>query len=387
MRRHFFLLMMITLACGCRTPDPSVDLLEGELRWMEDQLYMLEDELEKKCDELASCRNSADCPCNRSSKPTAPAAPARRGGEVLPAPAEPRPAVKPPRTTPSTTRPDIDTIPPANSNPTTPPDRGSTTETDPMDEEFGDLEPPEVNIPDTGGFESEIDEPGAGGLQPGTEPLLEEPLPPPGQNGGAFESQSFQQPLASRKAATGVIADISHIVVRVTVPASAGQQSVADGNWVIAADEPDRAIPQVDESLNILVETRNEDGQYIGVPGPVSVVILDDTEEGDTARVGRWDFDAAAVRVAMKRTAKGQRGIELQIPWAEIGRTPDHLHMFVRYTTVDGRQLENEILLAEAPSPTDETAEQWTPSTRRPSGNRSGDSQPIAAPPAWAPYR
>jgi hypothetical protein len=224
-------------------------------------------------------------------------------------------------------------------------------------------------------------------LQPGTEPLLEEPLPSPDQNGDAFENQSFQQPLASRKASTGVIADISHIVVRATVPENAGQELVAPGAWVITADEPDREMPQLDDSLNVLVETRNEDGQYIGVPGPVSIVILDDTEEGDTARVGRWDFDAAAVRTAMKRTGKGRRGIELQIPWAEIGRVPDHLHLFVRYTTVDGRELENEVLLAEAPSETEKSAQQWTPSTRTYGGHRATDSPPIAAPPAWSPYR
>jgi hypothetical protein len=49
-------LTMVLAMAGCRTPDPSVDLLEGELRWLEDQLYQAEDEYRLKCAQLASCR-------------------------------------------------------------------------------------------------------------------------------------------------------------------------------------------------------------------------------------------------------------------------------------------------------------------------------------------
>ena len=51
--------VVLVLAClslaACRS-DPSIDLLESELRSLEDQLYLLDDELEQKCAELASCR-------------------------------------------------------------------------------------------------------------------------------------------------------------------------------------------------------------------------------------------------------------------------------------------------------------------------------------------
>ena len=63
-RQLFFLLLLACLhCCGCMAPDPSVELLEGELRWMENQLYMLEDELQQKCDQLADCRANIGSGC------------------------------------------------------------------------------------------------------------------------------------------------------------------------------------------------------------------------------------------------------------------------------------------------------------------------------------
>ncbi|HEY6565744.1 MAG TPA: hypothetical protein VIY86_14745, partial [Pirellulaceae bacterium] len=56
-------LLILALPLGCRYRDPSIDLLEGELRWMEDQVYMLEDELDRKCRELAACRTPSGTSC------------------------------------------------------------------------------------------------------------------------------------------------------------------------------------------------------------------------------------------------------------------------------------------------------------------------------------
>ena len=48
-------LLLCGALAGCRT-DPSVALLEAELRWMEDQIYALENQYQIKCQELESCR-------------------------------------------------------------------------------------------------------------------------------------------------------------------------------------------------------------------------------------------------------------------------------------------------------------------------------------------
>ncbi len=34
--------VLLLVVTGCRTPDPTVDLLESELRWMEDNLYQMD---------------------------------------------------------------------------------------------------------------------------------------------------------------------------------------------------------------------------------------------------------------------------------------------------------------------------------------------------------
>ena len=55
-RQLLLLLSFCAVVCGCRGPDPSIELLESELRWMEDQLYMLDDQLGQTCAQLEACR-------------------------------------------------------------------------------------------------------------------------------------------------------------------------------------------------------------------------------------------------------------------------------------------------------------------------------------------
>ncbi|MEM7311725.1 MAG: hypothetical protein AAF497_01110, partial [Planctomycetota bacterium] len=65
MRWMLFLLLSLA-AVGCRFRDPSIDLLEGELRWMEDQLYMMEGELEGACRELGRCQDAKQACAERN---------------------------------------------------------------------------------------------------------------------------------------------------------------------------------------------------------------------------------------------------------------------------------------------------------------------------------
>ena len=44
--RHVLLLLALSLTLsGCKGADSSIELLESELRWMEDQLYLMDREL------------------------------------------------------------------------------------------------------------------------------------------------------------------------------------------------------------------------------------------------------------------------------------------------------------------------------------------------------
>jgi hypothetical protein len=41
-----------------------------------------------------------------------------------------------------------------------------------------------------------------------------------------------------------------------------------------------------------LIEPRNADGNFVGLPGEISVVVLDGDKKGEAARVSRWDTSA-----------------------------------------------------------------------------------------------
>src|SRR5262249_1058093 len=75
-----------------------------------------------------------------------------------------------------------------------------------------------------------------------------------------------------------------------------------------------------DDGLCIVIEPRNAADQCISLAGAVSVVLLDPSRQGDTARIARWDFDAAAVQQALQRT-QAARGIKLELPWPAAAPT------------------------------------------------------------------
>lgn len=50
--------LLIAGILGCQTPNPSIELLESELRWMEDQLYALDQQLDQANLQLASCQRN-----------------------------------------------------------------------------------------------------------------------------------------------------------------------------------------------------------------------------------------------------------------------------------------------------------------------------------------
>lgn len=94
-----------------------------------------------------------------------------------------------------------------------------------------------------------------------------------------------------------------------------------------------------DDGLSVLVEPRGPDGQFVGRPAAVSVVLLDPAKQGAAARVARWDFDREVAAKSL-RTSSVDRGLHFQMPWPERPPENRRLHLFVRYLTSDGRKLE-----------------------------------------------
>ena len=122
-----------------------------------------------------------------------------------------------------------------------------------------------------------------------------------------------------------------------------------------------------DEGIEVVIEPRNIDGEFVPVTGPVAIVVLDPQEKGSAARVARWDFDAVQANVAI-RNSSTERGIHLAVN--SRTQQPRHcgLHLFVRYESIDGRRIEAEQeIQVQLHS---ELSARWTPRRKelRPSG-------------------
>jgi len=94
-----------------------------------------------------------------------------------------------------------------------------------------------------------------------------------------------------------------------------------------------------DDGLTVMIEPRNKDGQFVPKPASVSIVLLDPSKRDQAARYARWDFEEDVARKVL-RVGALDRGLLFRVPWPETPPDSDRLHLFVRYSTEDGRMLE-----------------------------------------------
>ena len=93
------------------------------------------------------------------------------------------------------------------------------------------------------------------------------------------------------------------------------------------------------DGVMVVIEPRNAKGEVLTAPGELSVVVIDPALGGAESRVARWDFTADEVAARFRKTVVAN-GIQLEMPWPAEPPQNEDLHVFVRYTTADGRQLE-----------------------------------------------
>ncbi len=378
--RNLGLILIAGVLGGCHYRDPSIDLLHGELRWMEDQLYLLESELDETCVQLARCKKSqTDCTvvCDPVAgmpwMPVTDPAPASRGNRIFPFRKDGE------RETPS-----------AQASPTS---RGGSR----LSPEDADLSSPvEVELPDaatdvptfespsaestpSGRFEAprsessrllEAPAPAGDVDAPATDQQLDlrpfdgpQPVPaipnagrPPrlGSNDPTSLSddndadvaepnpirlQSHMEPaarVAEQELSPALDAHVTHIVVTAN-------------RHLATAGKPD---------LSVVIEPRNADGEYVALPAPVSVVVLDRSQSGAAARVARWDRTAEETAAHVQVSGLG-RGLHLEVTWPAAVPTGDELYLFARYSTIDGRKLEARVRL-EAPQSSASSGDEWT---------------------------
>jgi hypothetical protein len=142
-----------------------------------------------------------------------------------------------------------------------------------------------------------------------------------------------------------------------------------------------------DQGLLVVIEPRDADGRTVDAPAEINVVVLDPALRGDACRVARWDFTAAETVGLFRRSSSGQ-AIHLAVAWPANRPIHRKLHLFVRYVTADGREVERdqpiEVVLPGDQADHGTTADAVTgPSSH--TAVRRDDSQPQR--PVWSPDR
>jgi hypothetical protein len=374
--------VLCLVAAGCRT-DPAVIALERECRMLEDQVYLLEDELARAESSLEACQSTAP------STPRATQTPSRsgtRGGSSS------LPSLRGPQ------------LSPQNGGPRAPVDTRS-------------LQLPEVEVPGqslpSGEFpktlrptapatpgESAPSSTAPGVRRPAAPAAPPDSLPPPFPRKpaasqynprypqGPYDPRRYagREPYASRPAASRPTrAQPQRLVDPRVVPAQAiALDPRADNSRVdrITLSRSltggyDRDARSGDAGVAVLVEPRDAHGQLVPAPGPISVVLLDRGLSGSAARVARWDFTAEQTASLYRKTPYGE-GFFLEMPWSGNPPAHSHLHLFVRYATKDGRSVEASREI-DVPLPTGR-GRSWlalTPS--------AGEPEPIRTAGSWQP--
>lgn len=274
---------------GCRT-DPNIALLERDLRHQEDAIYELEDMLEAHRAALDDCREENAQLREQleegagQSRPSRPAA----SDTFDQKPSKPRSV-----------------------DPMIPDDFA------PPSVELPERTKPQKEIPDTLKIpprEHETDRPGA-------PPDLQHPLPRPLGN-----SDDRQE--STENAAAEIVPSLdNHDVVReLTLQRSLTSGYNADGQLG-------------DEGITVCLRPQDATGRFVPIAAPVSIVVLDPAEEGEAARVARWDFTGEQIASSYRRSALGE-GAYLAMVWPKEAPKHEQLHLFVRLNTDDGRKLQ-----------------------------------------------
>ena len=291
---------------GCKS-DLNQQLLERELRYQEDQIYQLQDELQEKCARLErTAGENASLRRQLGVSDTDPAAAPRR------APGRPRPATAAP-------------VPPANSIP----DAGSAAPRAPVNSGPPvELAPPVLDnvppLPANGGANAAPANPiqpvADGGLDlPPPSPAAFDPAARPVDAAGAAESPAGRQ-LSFAAGLTGT-GRATRLVVN---PA---QTACIDANG-----------DGVSEQLAVVVEPRTDEERMVAPAGDVAITVFD-AAQGEGPPIAEWLIPAAEAATSFRPTSR-TRGMQFALPWPGQPPAGPHVRVAVRLAVPDGPPLE-----------------------------------------------
>ena len=176
-----------------------------------------------------------------------------------------------------------------------------------------DLEPPKVE-------QGILTEPGAPSA-PDTPP--EEPDQPEPDGPGAADELPAEPDVLEPSAGThGSRTGIDRLVVHPVIRSEAGKQAGTSRKIIRA-----------------FVQPRAADGTVIRYPGPISLMLVDASQQPRPARIGRWDFSSAQTRMRWQQSRAGA-GAVFELPWPE-GELPadSRLELWARIVLPEGRKL------------------------------------------------
>jgi hypothetical protein len=344
MRLRLLLAIVITAAGGCQTGarwNQHIELLHAERRTLEDELYALQFQHEDALARLSELQRE-----NASLK--------QRLGLPDGRPRESEPARK------------VPARPPGRRSPSAGPQLSP-----PLIEE-GILSEPRIELPE--------DAPGrSSGLQPPSPPLAPPGNPGPGRLAAPVQPSSHAGGTRTLAAGLDWHQPIEPGSEWSLEPSDPRVTHIVLNPLLTGGDDFDRRPG--DDGLVVVVEPRNEADAFVPLAGPLTLVLLDPTLTGEEARVARWEIDAHAASEALANTRQ-RKGIWLRLPWSGSPPRSNRLQLFVRYGTVDGRQLETqrEVFIV---LPGD-VAHRWMP--RATAHGFSATSQDLAGP-SLAPAR
>jgi len=286
---HFVILLLGGLAAtGCRS-DPNVAIVERELRLQEDKIYQLQDCIDEQRSIIESCRRENSTLHKRLQD---------RNDLGSAGFGETSPLIKPPR-------PDASLAPPAD---LTKPLPESPKNLDP-----DQLAPPSIQLPD----------------MPGPSGTLPESLKiPPGIEGLSkpISGEKKNAESASPTNKTPTTFATGHRIEKIVL------------KRLLTGGYNSNLLPG-DEGISAVIQLQDTNGNIVSGAAPISVVVLDPAMDGEGARIARWDFTANEVNKMYRKTPLAE-GFHLEMMWPGNPPKNSNLHLFVRYTTPDGRKLE-----------------------------------------------
>jgi len=302
--RHTLIAIALSLvATGCRGTDSSIELLESELRWMEDQIYMMDRELAHAQAKIDSAQRY-----NESLQKELAEATKNGTSKSRPTPADNRPSI------------------------------GS----DLYDE--SDLVIPEIDL-GTNEEEPDIDTGDA------TEESLEG-LPSNDPTDSTESTEGFRVPDNSEIPPSQTDPSEDSTTPPEDVEIELEEITRGEGGEVRSQDiRVERIVLNSrlsggynfdgkpgDDGLLLVIEPQNMAGQYLPLPGDLTITVEDPRRSVPEGRVARWEFNAIETVGHMKKTLLG-RGIHLTLPWPAQPPNQSSLKVIASYRAADGRNL------------------------------------------------